>query len=108
MDGLLLSDERPQALEDDVDLAGVGSGVEDRVEADTAGELAIGPDELAEVLLLGPGPQPGPLDEPVGLVALEAGLDEREQQALAEEEAVARLQVPAHPLRPDDEPLDQP
>src|SRR3954453_21665575 len=70
MDGLLLSHERPQALEDDVDVAGVGSGVEDRVEVDTAGELPIGANELAKTLPLAPGSERVPLDEPVGLVPL--------------------------------------
>ena len=65
-------------------------------------------DELAEVLLLLLRPQRVPLDEPVGVVAGEPGLDEREQQPLAEEEPVARLEVAPHPLGPDDEPFDEP
>ncbi len=63
---------------------------------------------VAEVALLVPGPHRVALDEPVRVVARQAGLDEREQQALAEEEAVARLEVPLHPLGPDDEALDEP
>ena len=48
------------------------------------------------------------LDEAVRLVARQPGLDQREQHALREEEAVARLQVRAHPLGQDDEAFDQP
>src|SRR6476469_638925 len=108
MDGFLLPDERAQALEDGVDGTGVRGRIEDRVQVNAAGELTVPTDELAEVLFLVPGAQGVPLDEPVGLVAVEPGLDERQQKSLAEEEAVARLEVAAHPLRPDPEALDQP
>ena len=63
---------------------------------------------VGEVLLLFPGAHRRALDELVRPRALEPALDEREQQPLAEEEPVARLQVAAHPLGPDDEPLDEP
>src|SRR2546429_8339066 len=99
MDGLLLPDERAEPLEDGVDMACVGSEVEDGVEIDAAGELLVGPDELAEVLLLVPGSKRVTLDEPVGLVPGELGFDAGEQQALAEEEAVGRTQNGPAPAR---------
>jgi hypothetical protein len=49
-----------------------------------------------------------PLHEPVRVVAREPGLHEREQETLAEVETVARVQVLAHPLDTDDQPLHQP
>ena len=89
-------------------MTGVRGGVEDGVEVDAAGDLAVGSDELAEILLLVPGAERMPLNEPVRLVAFQPGCDEREQEPLAEEEAVARLEVPPHPLGADDEALDEP
>src|SRR6476659_9197564 len=103
MDGLLLPDERAQPLEDGVDVACIGTEVEDGVEIDAAGELPVGPDELAEVLLLVPGSKGVTLDEPVRLVAGEPRFDECEQQALAEKESVARIKIPPHPLGADDQ-----
>ena len=64
--------------------------------------------ELAEVELLLPRAHRRALDEAVGVVAREAGLDERVEHALAEEEEVARLEVPAHPLGPHDESFHEP
>ena len=49
-----------------------------------------------------------PLDEPIGLVAREPGFDECQQQPLAEEKAVARLEIASHALFPHDEALHQP
>src|SRR5690349_22932209 len=95
----LLSGELAQPLEDGVDMTGVPAEVEDRVEVDAAGDLVVRAHQLAEVLLLLVGPQRVPLHEPVGLPAGEARLDEREQQALAEEEPAARVEVAPHPLR---------
>src|SRR5579871_3080145 len=104
MDRFLLAglDERVQTREDGVDVARVGAEVEDGVEVDAAGDLVVGAAELGEVELLVPGAHRVALDEPVRLVARQAGLDEREQHALAEEEVVARLEVATHPLGPDD------
>ena len=48
------------------------------------------------------------LNEPVGLVTFEAGLDEGEQDPLAEDEAVRVVEIAAHPGRVDDEAVDQP
>src|SRR6185437_7209640 len=48
------------------------------------------------------------LNEPVGVVPGEAGLDEGVEHALAEEEEVARLEVATHPLGPNDETLHDP
>ena len=58
--------------------------------------------------LLVPGAQGVSLHEPVRVVAREAGLDERQQDALAEDEAVRRVEVRAHALGVDDEPVDEP
>ena len=54
---------------------------------------------VAEVEALVPRAQRVLLDEAVRLVARQPRLDEREQHPLAEEEAVARLEVRAHALR---------
>src|SRR5262245_20758405 len=108
MDGLLLPDERAQSLEDSVDVACVSSEVEDGIEIDAAGKLPIGPHELAEVLFLVPGAECVTLDEPVCLVPGQPRLDQREQQTLAEEEAVARVEIASHPFRPDDQAFDEP
>src|SRR5689334_13539476 len=87
-DRLLLSrsHERTQAFEDDVGVADVRRRVEDGIEVDASGDLRVGARELREVERLVPRPHRVPLDEPVGVVAGEAGLDEREQQPLAEDE----------------------
>src|SRR5579883_2001675 len=100
MDGLLLSDERVETLEDGVDVTGERGEVERRVErvpAERGGDLRILADELAEVALLLPRAHRAALREPVGLVARQPGRDEREEDALAEEQAVARLEVAQHP-----------
>src|SRR5580765_90723 len=94
MDGLL--SERAQALECGVDVTDGGCEVEDGVEVDAASDRGLGLDERAEVTLLVPRLHRGGLDEPVRLVAGEAGLDEGEQQAVAEDEAVARVEVAPH------------
>ena len=66
-------------------------------------ELGIASDELGEVALLVPGAHRVALDEPVGLVAFEPALDEREQQPVGEEEAVRGPEVPLHAIGVDDE-----
>src|SRR3954454_19753728 len=108
MDGLLLPIERAQPLEDGVDVTCVGGEVEDSFQIDAARERSIGAHQLTEILLLVPGAPRVPLNEPVGLVAREPGFDEREQEPLAVEEAMARLQVAPHALLPNDQPFDQP
>ena len=55
-----------------------------------------------------PGAHRVALHEPVGVVARQPRLDEREQQPLAEVEPVARREVLAHPLLANDEPFDEP
>jgi hypothetical protein len=69
--------ERLEALEDGVDVLGVGALVEDLVEVDAGGDLGVRVDELAERTLLVPCAHRASLNEAIGLVALEAGLDER-------------------------------
>src|SRR5207237_3748768 len=68
----------------------------------------VGAAELAEVELLLPRAHGRTLYEAVRVVAREPGLDERVEDALAEEEEVARLEVAAHPLGPHDEALHEP
>ena len=55
-----------------------------------------------------PGAHRMALDEPVGIVACKARVDEREQEPVAEDEPVARVEVPPHSLRIDDETFDDP
>src|ERR687897_2731094 len=106
MEGLLSSRQGVQALEDNVDVTGVGTEVEDLLQrgaVEGRGDLRVGADELGEVLLLLPCAQRGPLHELVRMCALQPALDQGEQQSLAEEEAVACFEVPSHALGPDDE-----
>ena len=105
---LARGDERTEALEDRVDVSGERSGIEDIVEVDPSGELAVALDELAEVELLVPGTQGVALDPPVGIVAVEPARDEREQEPLAVDQATAQVEVLAHPPGMDDESLDEP
>ena len=71
-------------------------------------DVWIGQDELAEVEPLLPGPHGVALNQSVRLVARETVRHECEQHALAEDEAVRRLDVRPHSLRVDHEPLDEP
>ena len=48
------------------------------------------------------------LDETVGLVPGKPRGDKGEKDALAEDQAVRRVEVPPHPLGVDDEPVDEP
>ncbi len=89
-------------------MARVRGQIEDLVEIDAARELAVGTDELAEVLLFFRGAQGMALHQPVRLVAGKAGIDECEQEPLAEKEAVTRFEVAPHPLGADDQALDEP
>src|ERR1044072_6297112 len=85
--------QRAQALEDDAGVPRVGREVEDGVEVDAAGELAVRAYELREVESLVPGAHRVALHEPVGVVPRDPGFHEREQQPLAEVEAVAGIEV---------------
>src|SRR4051794_28357946 len=108
MDGLLSRRERGQALEHGVDVAGGGGGGGEGIEGGAGGDLRVGLGGRAESALLVPGAHRARLHEPVSVVAREAGVDEREEQPLAEEETVTVVEVPAHSLGPDDQALDQP
>src|SRR5215204_1426981 len=108
MNGRLLRLEVAEPFEDGVHVTDGGIQVEDRVHVDAARDRAVGADELLEVLFLLPRAHRVGLDETVGLVPRHARLDQREQQLVAEDEAVASLEVAPHPLRIDDEPLDDP
>src|SRR5690242_15186821 len=110
MDCILLPGELEvaQPLEDGVDVACVPAEVEELVELHAAGDLLVRAHQLAEVLLLLVRPQRIPLYEPVGVAARQPGLDEREEQPLAEEEPVAGLEIAAHPLGSHVKALDEP
>src|SRR6476620_7640268 len=82
--------------------------IEHRVEIDAAADLRVAADESCKVGLFLPGPHGVILDEAVRIVAQEPGLDEREEEAMTEDEAVARVEIAKHPLGVDDEPLDDP
>jgi hypothetical protein len=69
MNRFLLPDEGVQAIEHGVDVTNGRVEVEHAFEVDAAGELAVGANELAEVLLLVPRAECVPLHQPVGLVA---------------------------------------
>ena len=47
------------------------------------------------------------LDQPVGMLARQAGLDEREQHGLREVQAAGAIEVGAHPARVDHEAVDE-
>src|SRR4051794_33542753 len=90
-----------ESVKDNVDMLRVRAFVEDGVEVDA--NLRVRAHERAEVLLFLPCVHRVALHEAVRLVALEPGLDEREQQTLRVVEPVARVEVAAHALGPDDE-----
>src|SRR6187397_2628801 len=108
MNPLLASGQVVQPFEHGVDVARVRAEVEGLAQIDPPRDPLIGLDERREVELLVPGAQRMLLDETVRLVAGKAGLDEREQDALAEEETVAPVEVRTHAGGQDDEALDQP
>src|SRR3954469_1791199 len=70
--------ELVQTVEDGVGVACVGAEVEGRVEVDAAGVPLVVGGELLKIEALVPRAQGMLLDEPVGLVAREPALDERE------------------------------
>src|SRR4029079_18391795 len=82
--------------------------IEHRVEIDPAADLRVAAGESCKVGLFLPGPHCVILDEAVRIVAGEPGLDEREEEAMTEDEAVARFEIAEHPLGMDDEPFDDP
>jgi hypothetical protein len=96
MDGFLLSfsgslGQPAETLEDDIDVTKRVGEVEragERAGIQAGGDLRVGGDKLAKVTLFVPGRQCIPLDESVGLTSREPGLDERQEDALAENEAV--------------------
>src|SRR3954453_4673223 len=108
MNRFLLSDEGVEAVEHGLDVTHGRVEVEDGVEIDAACQLAIGAHELDEVRLLFPCTHRVCLDGAVRIVPREPGLDEREQQTMAEEQTVTGVEVAAHALWIDDETLDDP
>src|SRR6266540_4909922 len=111
MNGFLLPHERAQALEDGVDMSHGGIEVEDRDErvlVELPGDLRVLAHKDPEVALLFPRAHCISLHESIGLVAWQTRVDEREQQTVAEEEEVARLEVPSHPFGIHDESVDDP
>ena len=97
-----------ESVEDHVDVACVRAEVERGGEVDPVGDARVRFDQPTEVEAFVPGAQGVPLHQAIRLVAGQPGLDQREQDALREEEAVAPLQVCEHPLGEDDEAFDQP
>ena len=86
----------------------VEAGIERR-ERQAAGDGRIDGEQVVQRRALVGGPQRGALDDRVGLLARHAGLlDEGQEDAAAGMEAEAALDVLAHPLGPDDEPIDEP
>ena len=71
-------------------------------------DLTVVPYELAEVEPLVPGTHRMALHEPIRVVAYQARLDECQQKALTEHEAVALVDVVPHALGPNHETLDEP
>src|SRR5712691_11020558 len=108
MNRLLLPGQSAQAPEDRVDVTDSCIEIEDRVEIDARRDLRIGGEELPEVLVVVPRLHRVSLDEPVRVVARETGLDERDQETVAEHETVARIDVPPHSLRMNDKAFDDP
>ena len=84
-----------------------GVEVEDRGEVDSRGD-PVGCCQLAKVASAVPCLHRQALHEAVSLVSLQARLHERQEQALAEVEAVARVEVLAHTLGVDDEAFHEP
>src|SRR5262249_31502987 len=108
MNLFLLLRQGAKPLEGNVDVPDGCVEVENGVEIGATGDLRVSSDELTEVPLLLPGPHRVTLDDPVRLVPSEAGINEGEQQPVAEEEMVAGLEVTQHAFRVDDQPLDDP
>src|SRR6266511_2081059 len=108
MNGFLLRDEGSKTFEDGVDMPDRGVEVEDRFEIDACLDARVGTDELAEVPLLVPGDHRVLLNEAIRVVAGETALHKGQEQPVAEDEPVARAEVPTHPLGVDDQSLDDP
>src|SRR5688572_32166359 len=108
MDWLLPALERGEALEHRVDVAEIGLECEYGLEVDALRDLPVGAGELAQIPVFLRRAGGMPLNEPVGVVAGEACVDEREQESLAREQPARRLEVLAHPVRVDDQSLDEP
>src|SRR2546423_1334996 len=86
---LLLSRERQQTLEDDVDMTNRRLEVEDARQAfrpESPRDLRVHGDELPEVPLVLPRLHRVALHQPVRLVSTEAAVDQRQQQPVAEDE----------------------
>src|ERR671918_280675 len=107
-DGLPVGHEIAEASEDDVGTRREGAEVEHLVQIDPRADTRVGSNELAKVQTLVPRTHRMALNQPVRGVALESRLDEREKNALAEEERARRVEVCAHALRANDETIDQP
>src|SRR5215218_8367364 len=87
--------ERVEPTDDRLGVAREGGRIEDRVEVEAGCRLG---EQLAEGDALVPGALGVLLDDPVGVVARAAALDERKQRPLREERAVGDVDVRAHPV----------
>src|ERR1700690_1612201 len=75
---------------------------------DSGGYVWIGGEDVAQLAAVVCGSKCAPLYDSVRLLARHPGfLDEREQHTTAAVESQAALDVLAHSLRPDDQPLDE-
>ena len=103
--------ERIEAVDDRVDVAQEGRLVEAGVEIgqrQVLRDVGIGGQEVAQRRPLVGGPERRALDDRVRLVAADTALlDERDQHPAAGVQSEAARDVLAHPLRPDDEALDE-
>ena len=113
MDGLLLlvGGELLQSLEQHVDVTKGEveiEGIRESPGVEPARDLGVRLDEATEVHLLVPGPERVSLDDSIRLVSSQAGLDEREQNALGEDQSVGGLEIASHANGVDDEAVDEP
>src|SRR4051812_1159656 len=112
MDVILLScREYGETIEERVDVAKGRLQIEcfcERSRRQSSHDSLVGLEERSEIELLVPRPESGSLHETVRLVPRNADADEREENALAEHEAMRGLQVAPHAASIHDEPVDQP
>jgi two-component system, OmpR family, response regulator RegX3 len=98
-----------EPFEEDLDVLQSVVEVESGIER-VGRELDVGVEleQLAQIHAFVPRPERVPLNKAISLVPREAGLDEGQKDSLAEDEAMRGIEIRAHPLRIDDEAVDQP
>src|SRR3981081_4753066 len=108
MNGLLLHCDRMETGKNRGDVARVRVEIEGRIDVDARRDLLVMANKLAEIELFFPGAHRIALHESIGIVASDAGFDEREQHPLAEAQEAAGFEIAAHSLLAYDEPLHHP